>query len=217
MHVHSQYSSDSITPGGSIARSWEQYGVLPLVCDHNTIEGSVKVYNEICYQDPDIPAIYAEEILTSDGEIIGLFLQQEIPAFLSAEETLDCICDQGAVTVIPHPFCSYRTSVIRLDILDQIIHRVDIIEGYNGRAVDLSDNDLACRYAIACKLPISAGSDAHTPEELGRTYVTMKPFSSPEELVRQIRHAAVHYRRALLPPHIMDRIISGGQRRELIT
>ena len=216
MHVHSQYSSDSITPVRSIVRSRERYGVLPLVCDHNTIAGSLKVYHEIHVNDPDLPRILAEEILTSDGEIIGVFLQEEIPAFLDSDETIDHIYDQGALAIVPHPFCSYRTSVIRHDVLDQIIHRVDIIEGYNGRAVDIRDNDLACRYAISSQLPISAGSDAHIPEELGRTYVTMKPFSSPEELVREIRHAAVHYRRALPPPHSPKRILPRSPERKAI-
>ena len=215
MHVHSQYSSDSLTPVRNIVMSWKRFGILPLICDHNTIRGSVNVYKEICSQDLGIPAIYAEEILTSEGEIIGAFLQEEIPAFLSADETLDSIRDQGALSIVPHPFCSFRTSVIRPDVLDRIIDRVDIIEGFNGRAVNLRDNDRARSYAVRCHVPVSAGSDAHSPEELGRTYVTIQPFSSPEELVREIRHAAIHYRRALPPPHSMNRILPGTSASEI--
>lgn len=73
--------------------------MLPL---HNTITGSVRAFKKICAKDPNIPVIVAEEILTSEGEIIGLFLQEEIPAFLSAEETLDRIRDQGALSIVPH-------------------------------------------------------------------------------------------------------------------
>ncbi len=196
MHVHSQYSSDSITPIRNIVQSWKRSGILPLVCDHNTVAGSVTVFHEICSTDSTIPSIVAEEILTSDGEIIGAFLQEEIPAFMSADETLDGIRDQGALSIVPHPFCSFRSSVIRPEVLDRIIDRVDIIEGFNGRAVNLRDNDRARSYAARCHLPISAGSDAHSPEELGKTYVALKPFSSPEELVREIRHAAIHYHKA---------------------
>jgi predicted metal-dependent phosphoesterase TrpH len=177
----------------------------------------VKVYKEICTNDPGVPVILAEEILTSEGEIIGLFLQKEIPAFMSADETLDCIRDQGALSIVPHPFCSFRSSVIRPDVLDRIIDRVDIIEGFNGRAVHLRDNDRARSYAARCHLPISAGSDAHSPEELGKTYVTLTPFSSPEELVREIRHAAIHYHRAPPPPHPMNRILPGTSASEIIS
>jgi len=217
MHVHSEHSSDSIIPVQSIIRSWERYSILPLVCDHNTIAGSVKVCKEICIKDPSIPVIFAEEILTSEGEIIGFFLQEEIPAFMSADETLDCIRDQGALSIVPHPFCSFRSSVIRPDVLDRIVHRVDIIEGFNGRAVDLRDNELACRYAARYRLPVSAGSDAHVPEELGKTYLTMGSFSSPRDLLREIRNAAVNYRRAHPPRHPFNRILPPGLKGGIMT
>ena len=206
MHVHSRYSSDSKTPIQSIVQSWERFGVLPLVCDHNTITGSVKVYKEICSKDPGIPMILAEEILTSDGEIIGAFLNEEIPPYLSAEETLDSIRDQGAVAIVPHPFCSFRSSVIRAAVLDRVVHRVDIIEGFNGMAVDERDNYYARRYAVLHDKPVSAGSDAHAPEQLGLTYVAMQAFTSPSELIRSIRTAEIHFRRAFPTTHPMNRI-----------
>ena len=211
MHVHSQYSSDSQTPIRSIVQSWERFGVLPLVCDHNTITGSVKVYKEICSKDPGVPMILAEEILTSDGEIIGAFLQEEIRPYLSAEETLDSIQDQGAVAIVPHPFCSFRSSVIRAAVLDRIVHRVDIIEGFNGMAVCEQDNYYARRYAVLHDKPVSAGSDAHTPEQLGLTYVAMQVFSSPSEMIRALRTAEIHFQRAFPTTHPMNRILPGNE------
>jgi predicted metal-dependent phosphoesterase TrpH len=211
MHVHSRYSSDSITPIRSIVESWERFGVLPLVCDHNTITGSVKVYREICVKDPSVPMILAEEILTSDGEIIGAFLNEEIPPYLSAEETLDSIRDQGAVAIVPHPFCSFRSSVIRAAVLDRIVHRVDIIEGFNGMAVCERDNYTARRYAVLHNKPVSAGSDAHTPEQLGLTYVALQAFSSPAELIRALRTAEIHFRRAFPTTHPLNRYFPGTE------
>jgi len=211
MHVHSRYSSDSKTPVRSIVESWERFGVLPLVCDHNSITGSVKVYKEICSKDPNVPMILAEEILTSEGEIIGAFLNEEIPPYLSAEETLDTIRDQGAVAIVPHPFCSFRSSVIRAAVLDRIVHRVDIIEGFNGMAADERDNYYARRYAVLHDKPVSAGSDAHAPEQLGLTYVAMPAFASPSELLRSIRTAEIHFRRAFPTTHPMNRHFPGTE------
>jgi predicted metal-dependent phosphoesterase TrpH len=193
MHVHSKYSSDSTIPIRDIVHSWKHTGILPLVCDHNSVNGSIDVYREIRQTNPEIPEILAEEILTSEGEIIGAFLQEEIPALLSAEETLDRIRDQGAISLVPHPFCSFRTSVIRPDVLDRVAGRVDIIEGFNGRAIDERDNTYARRYAVVYGKPVSAGSDAHTAGELGRTYTGMEPFDSPKGLLRSIRSAEIHY------------------------
>ena len=211
MHVHSQYSHDSKTPIRSIVQSWEHYGVLPLVCDHNSITGSVRVFKEIRLMDPNVPEILAEEILTSEGEIIGAFLQEEIPPHLSPDETLDAIRDQGAVAIVPHPFCSFRSSVFCSSVLDRIVHRLDIIEGFNGMAVDERDNFTARRYAVLHGKPVSAGSDAHTPEQLGLTYVALQAFSSPAELIRALRSAEIHFRRAFPATHPMNRILPGTE------
>ena len=85
--------------------------------------------------------------MTSDGEIIGLFLQEHITPYQSAEETLDEIHEQGALSIVAHPFCSYRRSALRHDIMERIIDRLDIIEGFNSRVLDEGENDLARGYA----------------------------------------------------------------------
>ena len=99
--------------------------------------------------NPEIPLIISEEIMTAQGEIIGLFLTEEVHPYLSAAETVDRIHDQGGLVLVPHPFCSYRTSsAIRTDTLDEIIDHVDIIEGYNARTVRDEDNFRAREYAM---------------------------------------------------------------------
>lgn len=212
MHLHSWHSADSAIPVTEIVKCYTRRGILPLVCDHNSITGAEKVYGEICAADPDIPCILAEEIMTADGEIIGLFLIEEIPPFLSAEETLDRIQDQGALSIIPHPFCSYRSSVLRFDVLDKIIDRVDIIEGFNARVIDDNDNLVARQYAVRHEKPVSAGSDAHTPLELGRTWVTVQPFSTPAELMQEVPKAAVTYQHMHSSVHTMTRFVKAGRK-----
>lgn len=212
MHLHSWYSEDSAIPVTTIVKCYNRSGILPLVCDHNSITGAEKVYTNICAADPDIPRILAEEIMTADGEIIGLFLTGEIPPFLSAEETLDRIQDQGALSIIPHPFCSYRSGVLRTDVLDRIIDRVDIIEGFNARVIDDHDNLVARQYAARYNKPVSAGSDAHTPFELGRTYITLRPFSTPAELMQVIPKSTIRYRHMHSSVHMMTRFVKAGRK-----
>jgi predicted metal-dependent phosphoesterase TrpH len=212
MHLHSHYSADSVIPIVTILNCYNRMGILPLVCDHNCVTGSEKVYREICAADPDVPFILAEEIMTADGEIIGLFLTEEIPPFLSAEETLDRIKDQGALSIIPHPFCSFRSSVLSSDMLDRIIDRVDIIEGFNSRVIDDNDNFVAQQYAARNKKPVSAGSDAHIPLELGRTTVTLPSFFTPAELMRVIPKATINYRHMDPSVHAMTRFVIAGRK-----
>lgn len=196
MHVHSVYSNDAITDVKTIVRSWEKTGILPLVCDHDSINGSEKVYAGIRRSDPDIPRILAEEILTSDGEIIGVFLNEEIPPGLRADETLDIIKDQGALSIVPHPFCTFRSTAIDREVLNEISGRVDIIEGYNARTPDADENHMGRVFAKRCGKPVSVGSDAHTPVELARNYIRIDEFSTPRELLGNLRSAGICFRPA---------------------
>jgi predicted metal-dependent phosphoesterase TrpH len=194
MHVHSLYSSDSMNSVHTIVRSWKKSGILPLVCDHDSIRGSVEVYRAIRKERPDIPLILAEEIMTRDGEIIGAFLTEEIPPGLSAEETIDEIRSQGAISIVPHPFCSYRDSRITGPALGRITERVDCIEGYNARMLRGGDNHMAVAYAKSNSKPVSVGSDAHTPFELGRNYLLLPPFRTPGELLRHLPAGDIVFR-----------------------
>ena len=217
MHLHSCYSSDSSIPVKNIVQSYQRTGILPLVCDHNRVTGSERVYDILCKNDPDLPRILAEEIMTSDGEIIGLFLQQEIIPYLSAEETLDEIRAQGALSIVPHPFCSYRSCALKKDVMDQIIDHIDIIEGFNGRVTDDRDNAVAQGYAIQRWKPVSAGSDAHTSFELGRTYLSLEPFTDQSELMNVLPKASVHYRHTNPAIHTVTRLVKAGRRMGLIS
>jgi len=186
MHVHSIYSNDSSTSIRDITRLWEKRGIISIVCDHDTIEGSVKLNIELRRRDRDLPVIIAEEILTSEGDIIGLFLTDEIPPLRTAAETLDMISTQGALSILPHPFSTLRSSTILPAVLDSIIKKVDIIEGYNGKMMRAGENHMASEYATIHKKPISVGSDAHSPPELGGCFMNMGPFDSPSEFLANL-------------------------------
>jgi len=152
MHVHSWYSGDSATDPKKIVELFLRHQILCLVTDHNTIAGSMEVCRAIRRENPEIPLILSEEIMTESGEIIGLFLSEEIHPYLSAAEAVDRIHDQGGLVLVPHPFCSYRiSSALRPGVLDEIIDRVDIIEGYNARTVRDEDNNCARSYALSTK------------------------------------------------------------------
>ena len=48
---------------------------------------------------------------TRDGEVIGLFLTEEIPMDLSAEETIARIRKQGGVVLAPHPYSGHVSAI----------------------------------------------------------------------------------------------------------
>ena len=112
--------------------------------------------------------------MTAQGELIGLFLTDEIPAGLSAEQTADLIHAQGGLVCLPHPADQKRfRTVLTEEARRTICDRIDLVEAYNGRTLSLADREKQASIAEEMGLPTVAGSDAHTKGELGRTVVLL--------------------------------------------
>ena len=158
------------------------------VTDHNTLRGAL----ELAARAP-FPVIVAEEIRTQEGEIIGYFLTEEIPAMLPLDETIERIRAQGGVVSAPHPLDTVRrSSALGREALLRVIDRVDLIEGYNARCFRKADNLAAQALAREYGKPLTAGSDAHASFEIGRAWVEMPPFQTPQQFVESLRQGTIH-------------------------
>jgi len=136
--------------------------------------------------DPEL-VIVGEEILTTNGEILAAYVNQEIPPFLSPKETIKLLKDQGAFISVSHPFDRFRTGGWREDDLLEIIPDVDAIEVFNSRCMNPNFNRLAREYAEELNIPGTVGSDAHAAFELGRSLLLLDQFEGPDEMRRVIR------------------------------
>jgi predicted metal-dependent phosphoesterase TrpH len=151
------------------------------VADHNAIDGALKL-KEIA----PFHIIVSEEILTLNGEIIGMFLSQEIPGKLSMEETIARIKAQGGLVCIPHPYDRLRLSVFRNQVFEHIMPGVDIIEVLNARSLSPGSSSRAQQLVQKYGKLASAGSDAHTPPEIGNAYVEMPDFNSKDKFLASL-------------------------------
>lgn len=190
LHVHTYHSPDSLTTPRDVVRWAQRRGLGALaVTDHNTLAGAYAVRDI-----SPIPIIVGEEIMTSAGEIIGLFLNEEIPEGLSPEETAERIHAQGGIVYAPHPIDRVRRSALGLETLLGIIGQVDCIEVLNARVTYSLDNRHAEAVARAYGLLQGAGSDAHQGFEIGQAYVDVAPFSDAASFARAMAGASVHGR-----------------------
>jgi predicted metal-dependent phosphoesterase TrpH len=90
---------------------------------------------------PGVPEILAEETMTAEGEIIGVFLSHIIPPYVYVAEIIDIIHEQGGLALVPRPFCSFRTSsALWRDTFVELVGDVDIIEGFSARSLREEDN-----------------------------------------------------------------------------
>ena len=130
LHVHTRYSMDCKTSLEDIYNECKRKGISKIaVTDHETIEGALK-FNKLY---PDL-VIVGEEILSSHGEIIGLFIHKHIESRQSPEKVIEEIKRQGGLVYIPHPFDVFRAG-LKEEKLRALIDKIDIIEIFNSKCV----------------------------------------------------------------------------------
>jgi predicted metal-dependent phosphoesterase TrpH len=182
LHNHTHYSPDSILTPKGFVREVRRRGLdVVAVTDHNTTRGALTV-RELA----DFPVIVGEEVRTADGEILGLFLSEDIPKGLPSGDAIARIKDQGGLVGVPHPFDSLRSG-LREDAIIANIQRIDFIEGLNARMVFSAHNAKARKFAAGRDLPVSAGSDAHSSWEVGRVWAEMPPFEGAGDFIAALR------------------------------
>ena len=187
LHIHTEYSMDCNMPLEKIINRCLETGVNCIaIADHGTIEGALKMKTIAPFH-----IIVAEEILTLHGEIIGMFLQEGIPSGLSVGETISRIKAQGALVCIPHPFDIFRQSALKAKVVEEIVDQIDVIEVFNSRSPLLRSSVKAQIFAQKYGIPRSAGSDAHTPNEIGKAYVEMPEFNGRDDFLNALVKAKI--------------------------
>jgi len=187
LHVHTCYSIDCLTPVERIVDRCLEIGINCIaIADHNTIAGALKL-KEIA----PFKVIIAEEVLTPVGEIMGLFLSEKVPQGLSPQETIYRIRSQGALVAIPHPFGRSLPWKANPLTSAEVLSQVDIIEAFNSRTPFSKGNARAWKLAKEQGKAASAGSDAHTLGEIGRTYVEMPEFDGPDAFLNSLAQGKI--------------------------
>ncbi len=203
-HCHTQASHDSlVTPEKLVATCRRKRINRVVVTDHNTIAGA-KAAKQIA---PEL-VIVGEEIMTTRGELLAAFVTEEIPAGLAPKDAIHRLREQGAFISVSHPFDAWRSGAWKLDDLLEIAPLVDAVEIFNARSMIPGANRLAKEFALEHGLPGTAGSDAHTAQELGRAVLVLPPFEGPDGLRVAIKDARVRGRMSPFWVHFYSRYAS---------
>jgi predicted metal-dependent phosphoesterase TrpH/glycosyltransferase involved in cell wall biosynthesis len=190
LHLHTSWSHDCQIPVEDLLDHAEAEGLGAIaVTDHNVFGGALEAVEQA--HGRDLIVIPGEEVKTADqGEVIGLFLSEEIPRGLSFGETVDAIRAQGGVVYLPHPFDRMH-AIPDPATLHRHLAQVDVLEVYNARLLFEGYNDEALRFARKYDLTMGAGSDAHVLQGVGTGAVRMRAFDGPEEFLVSLRGGQV--------------------------
>jgi len=184
IHIHTDFSYDSNITAAQLADFCEQerFGCVA-VTDHDSIEGARRLASMT-----DVNVIIGEEVTTSQGHLIGLFLTEWIRPGMSALDTAKAIRAQGGLVLLPHPFvrafgCGIGEAVWKMS------EWIDAVEVNNAQNLSRRADRLAREFAETYDLPQYVGADSHMNSSIAPCYQTMPEARDPQSFLRALRQA----------------------------
>ena len=190
LHLHTGWSHDCSIGVDELLDHAEAKGLGAIaVTDHNVFGGALEAVERA--RGRRLVVIPGEEVKTANqGEVIGLFLREEIPRGMSFGDTVAAIRAQGGLVYLPHPFDRLH-AIPEPATLHRHLAEIDVLEVYNARLLFEAYNDEALRFARKYNLTMGAGSDAHVLQGVGTGAVRMRRFRTPEEFLISLRSAEI--------------------------
>ncbi len=188
-HIHTHHSKDCVMPVPAILERAREVGLdVVAITDHDSAAGGLEARD--LAERYGVRVIVGEEVKSSEGEIIGLFIERTIPGGMSFAETIAAIREQGGITYVPHPFDRLHTipspAVLRENVAD-----IDVVEVFNSRLAFPGFNEQAERFAQRYRVPAAAGSDAHVLPGIGTTLCGMDDFTGPDDFIAALAESRI--------------------------
>jgi predicted metal-dependent phosphoesterase TrpH len=182
-----------------IARCHERGINCVAIADHGTAEGGLELQKIAPFK-----VIVAEEILTTEGEIMGMFIKETIPSGITPREAVQRIREQGGLVNVQHPFETIRGSALKDKFIDEIVDDIDLMEIMNSRSPFPASANKAKAYAEKHNIPGGAGSDAHTIKEIGNAYIEMPDFNGKEDFIEALKQGKIYGERSGVYVHLFS-------------
>jgi predicted metal-dependent phosphoesterase TrpH len=187
MHMHTRASFDCLSDPRRVIAAAAARGVQRVaITDHNRLTVALEMVDAF----PD-SVIAGEEIKTKEGiDVIGLYLEEEIPKGTPAREVCRRVKDQGGLVYLPHPYARGKGGSGRF--AEELAPLVDIVEVFNARLhpgrLNRPGEELAERWSK----PRGAGSDAHMLREVAGAWVEVDHHpNEPEALLAALEQGEV--------------------------
>ncbi len=195
LHIHSNYSTDSNLSVDDILKQAVRKGLDGIaICDHNTVEGSLRAIQRVRELNLSLIVIPGMEISTSDGHLIVLGIREDIQPGLTVSETIMIARQKGAVVIAPHPFKKNSIGYAAKD--------ADAIETFNSRCL-FGENEKAKEMCLSLMKPEVGGSDSHLLAAIGLGFTEIDGHRSESSVLESIRTGKTRSGGQIIPPNIM--------------
>lgn len=147
LHTHTSYSSEryqgdgGLKPYQAVEKAVEEGLDFIAITDHDTVAPSIMGKEHALIEGYEIEVITGAEISSSEGHILALGIETNIPFWMNARDTVRAIHKQGGLAIAAHPFYTLTDSVGE-EILRSIAQDEDEevywdgLEVFNGGAND---------------------------------------------------------------------------------
>jgi len=105
VHIHTTCSDGLMTPEALVDYVVKHTDLdVIAVTDHDTTEGAHRARAYARRHYPDFEVIIGQEVTSAECDILALYIHEDIPAGLSAEESIRRIHAQGGLAIAAHPY-----------------------------------------------------------------------------------------------------------------
>ena len=193
LHIHTIYSTDGTA---SVREALEGAVCAGLdviaITDHNEVRGSLEA--RAISDEYGVQVIPGAEVSTKEGHLVVLFIERNIPAGMSLNDTLIAVREMGGMAIVPHPDHPIRNSISLQNIVKALEHpqaseALHGIEVCNMNPSHSPFNQRSQKAADTLPLAQIASSDAHTASMIGAA-VTHFEGSTARDVRRALQRRA---------------------------
>jgi len=179
------WSGDSTTTPEELTEAIRLAGLDAVaITDHNTIAGALALAES---GELGCTVIIGEEVRTVEGDLIGLFLRDRVPAGFTSLMAAAAIRNQGGVVYVPHPGDENRHSLGSAPIgALAAAGLLDVVEVLNAKCTQGYEGST---HGAA----VAAASDAHVPAALGAAWTEVEAcdLTDPASFLRALNRGTL--------------------------
>ncbi len=193
LHIHTTYSTDGTASVREALESASRAGLNVIaITDHDEVRGSLEA--RAISNEYGIQVIPGSEISTSEGHLVVLFIERNIPAGMTLIDTLIAVREMGGIAIAAHPNHPMPNSLPLKSIVKALEHpqareALQGIEVYNMNPSHSPFNRRSQKAADTLPLAQIASSDAHSATMIGAA-ITHFEGSAVRDLRRAIQRRA---------------------------
>ena len=183
-HVHTSASPDSLVSSTELLLAAARRGLSGIaITDHDSLEGVLRTAKaaQRLISEGKLPSSFlvipGEEVSSSDGHIIGLFLKSRIPPGQTAEWTVQAIHEQGGVAIAAHPMIPTGVHNLANTLPFDAVETESASEKLHYAITLGVDTKARADFYAAMTKPRVGSSDSHDAETIAECYtlVTCAP------------------------------------------